>query len=87
MEWLLFAGLFLGIWTAAITGSIESSLIKEWRGFILPLPAILLLVFGIYAAATVLYRVFTFNDCEGAAKELQRQIEEAKAELRIKGVL
>lgn len=72
MEWLLFATVFFGIWTAAITGSIQSPLVSEWRNVILPLPVVLLFLFGIYAAATVLYRVFTFNDCEDAAKELKR---------------
>lgn len=38
-----------------------------------------------YAVVTVLYRVFTFNDCPEAAEELQKQIDEAKADLSAKG--
>lgn len=38
-----------------------------------------------YAGVTVLYRVFTFNDCPEAAEELQKQIDEAKADLSAKG--
>lgn len=38
-----------------------------------------------YAVYTVLYRVFTFNDCPEAAEEIQKQIEEAKADLSSKG--
>lgn len=38
-----------------------------------------------YSAFTVLYRVFTFNDCPEAAEEIQKQIEEAKADLAAKG--
>lgn len=38
-----------------------------------------------YSVYTVLYRVFTFNDCPEAAEEIQKQIEEAKADLSAKG--
>lgn len=38
-----------------------------------------------YAAFTVLYRTFTFNDCPDAAKEIQKNIDEAKADLTAKG--
>lgn len=34
---------------------------------------------------TILYRVFTFNDCPEAAAEIQRQIKEARADLSAKG--
>lgn len=39
----------------------------------------------IYAVSTVLYRVFTFNDCKEAAEEIQKQILEAKKDLKSKG--
>lgn len=39
----------------------------------------------LYAVITVLYRVFTFNDCPEAAAEIQKQIDEAKADLSAKG--
>lgn len=41
--------------------------------------------FQMYAVVTVLYRTFTFNDCPEAAEELQKQIEESKADLSAKG--
>lgn len=50
------------------------------------MPVYLLVVFGCYSLATVGYRVATFNDCEDAAKELQAQIKEAKADLKKKGL-
>lgn len=43
-------------------------------------------VFQFYSVFTVLYRVFTFNDCPEAAEELQKQIEEAKKDLAAKGL-
>lgn len=44
-----------------------------------------LLSLQLYAVVTVLYRVFTFNDCPEAAEELQKHIDEAKADLSAKG--
>ncbi|XP_011302861.1 dolichol-phosphate mannosyltransferase subunit 3 [Fopius arisanus] len=87
MEWLFCLALFLGTWTAAITGQVNSPWISNNYQFILYLPVLLLFIFALYAASVVLYRTFTFNNCEEAAKQLKRQIEEAQAELRIKGVL
>lgn len=40
----------------------------------------------IYAVTTVLYRTLTFNDCKEAADELKREIKEARADLRTKGM-
>ncbi|XP_076285818.1 dolichyl-phosphate mannosyltransferase subunit 3 isoform X2 [Lasioglossum baleicum] len=86
MEWLLFATIFFGVWFSAITGNINLSVIREWHQVVIFLPLIALSLFGSYAVITVLHRVFTFNNCENAAVELQHQIEEAKEDLRSKGV-
>lgn len=88
MEWLLFATLFFGVWIAAVTGHINFLLkAAGWHQTILFFPVILLLLFGLYAATVVIYRVFTFNNCESAAAELQQQIEEARKDLQSKGVI
>lgn len=39
-----------------------------------------------YSVFTILYRVFTFNDCPEAAEEIQKQIKEAKDDLTAKGL-
>ncbi|XP_017792015.1 PREDICTED: dolichol-phosphate mannosyltransferase subunit 3 [Habropoda laboriosa] len=87
MEWLLFATLSFGIWIAVITESVSSSFIEEWQQLILFFPLIALFLCGLYASITILYRVFTFHNCENAAIELQEQIEEAKKDLQSKGVV
>lgn len=84
LEWLSCATVIFGVWFAAITSN--SIFVKEWHEIILFLPVIFLFLFGLYAATVVLFRVFTFNNCESAAVELQQQIEEAKKDLRNKGV-
>lgn len=87
MEWLLFLTLFFGIWISVITGNINSVFITEWKQVILFFPLIDLILCGVYAAVVILYRVFTFNNCEKAAAELQEQIEDAKKDLQSKGIV
>jgi len=70
LEWLSCATVIFGVWFAIITSN--SVLIKEWREIILFLPIISLFLFGLYAITIVLFRVFTFNNCESAAIELQQ---------------
>ncbi|XP_018362704.1 PREDICTED: dolichol-phosphate mannosyltransferase subunit 3 [Trachymyrmex cornetzi] len=85
LEWLSCATVIFGVWFATITSN--SVLVKEWREIILFLPITSLFLFGLYAITVVLFRVFTFNNCESAAIELQRQIEEAKKDLQSKGIM
>jgi len=54
--------------------------------FVLPLPLWGVVILGAISAAIVLYRTFTFNDCPEAAKELLEQIDEARKDLRKKGM-
>lgn len=50
------------------------------------LPVYSLITFGVISAAIVLYRTFTFNNCDDAATELKSQIEEAKTFFKKKGL-
>ena len=50
------------------------------------LPIYCVAVFGLVSAFIVLYRTFTFNDCDDAAVELKAQIEDAKKFLKGKGL-
>ena len=84
--------LFIGLWKASITRletiqktlstSIDPSTTKILVIY-LPIWAIILL--GIYALSSVLYKVATFGDCPEAAVELSGQIEEAKQKLTKQG--
>ncbi|KAL2711453.1 dolichol-phosphate mannosyltransferase subunit 3, partial [Vespula squamosa] len=85
-EWLTYTSVPLGVWLAVITGYINFSYATEWQEIFLFLPLIALLVFGFYAASVVLYRTFTFNDCNMEAAELKKEIEEAKKDLQKKGI-
>ncbi|XP_076760399.1 dolichyl-phosphate mannosyltransferase subunit 3 [Xylocopa sonorina] len=87
MEWLLLVTFFFSMWIAIITENLNLPFIVEWKHLFLFFPVIVLFLFGLYAAIVVLYRVFTFNNCENAAIELQEQIEEAKKDLHNRGVI
>ncbi|CAL8130688.1 unnamed protein product [Orchesella dallaii] len=57
-----------------------------YKCVVFPLPFWGVVVFGAISAAIVLYRTFTFNDCPDAAKELLEQIDEARKDLRKRGM-
>ncbi|XP_046399891.1 dolichol-phosphate mannosyltransferase subunit 3 [Ischnura elegans] len=86
MQWLLGATIFFSFWVSIVTGQWKTSLTQEWMHLIIPFPLIAILMFGVYAGVVVLWRVYTFNDCEEAAKELLEQISEAKEDLKRKGM-
>lgn len=86
LEWLFGISVFLGIWCALISRQIQTQLLEEWMYIIIPLPLLLMIIFGLYSATVVLWRVYTFNNCEEAAKELQKEIQQAKADLQQKGI-
>ncbi|KAJ6640236.1 Dolichol-phosphate mannosyltransferase subunit 3 [Pseudolycoriella hygida] len=85
MEWVFVLSLFFAAYIAIVTKQIQSDVFDNWMFEVKVAPVILVLLFGVYAASTVLYRVFTFNDCPEAAEELQRQIKEAREDLMSRG--
>ncbi|KAM6959553.1 dolichol-phosphate mannosyltransferase subunit 3 [Aplochiton taeniatus] len=86
LEWV-FCVLLLGVaWALVTFDLLDLRLPPIYKELAWPMPVYLLVLFGCYSIATIGYRVATFNDCEEAAKELQTQIAEAKADLRKKGL-
>ncbi|KAJ8287922.1 hypothetical protein COCON_G00005810 [Conger conger] len=86
LEWLLGSAMVGLIWGLLTFDVLDIQLPQAYREAVWPMPVYLLVVFGCYSLATVGYRVATFNDCEEAAKELQAQIIEARADLERKGL-
>ncbi|XP_045603343.1 dolichol-phosphate mannosyltransferase subunit 3 isoform X2 [Procambarus clarkii] len=86
MEWLTGAVLILGPWSAVVTNTIQNEFTKQYYWEILLLPVLLVALFGLVSVAIIAYRVYTFNDCQEAAQELQNQIKEAKSDLIRKGL-
>lgn len=84
-QWLLGVGSFMAVWSAVVTGYLETELSDGVFNVILVLPLFLLISFACVSLAVIGYRVTTFNDCVEASEELKKQIEEAKADLETKG--
>jgi hypothetical protein len=47
LEWLLGVGIFLGTWVAVVSRHIKAQLLEEWMSVIIPLPLLLLALFGV----------------------------------------
>ncbi|KAF5285767.1 hypothetical protein FQR65_LT13046 [Abscondita terminalis] len=82
MEWLTVIGCVFCVWAALVTNKIETEFTKDHYTCILFSPVIAVGLFGVYAITTVLYKTFTFNNCEEAAVQLQKEIVEAKEDLK-----
>ena len=87
LEWLTAGILFVSLWLSILTGKLYPILAKDNFYIVLATPVILVGLFGIFLGIFLVYRVATFNDCEAAAKELRLEIEEAKKDLKSKGLV
>ena len=45
-----------------------------------------LVILGLYCLAQLIHGVANFNDCQTASDELRKEIEEARSDLRVKGI-
>ncbi|CAH0399596.1 unnamed protein product [Chilo suppressalis] len=86
LEWLSVLSAMFAVWYSLIGGYVKHPLIEKNINLILISPLIFVVLFGLYAVTVVLYRVFTFNNCEEAAKELQNEIAEARKDLLDRGL-
>ena len=81
---------FMALWYAALQNKeaimeatgypVETDIALQWA----PLWGILGL--GLYAAIKIIYGLITFQDFPEAAAELERQVEEARAEMKRRGI-
>jgi len=84
-EWLTGLAVVLAIWFSVLTQNLWNLSI-DYPNLTFLWPLLLLVLFGIYSVFVICYRVATFNDCPEAADELQKQIIEAKEDLKKKGL-
>lgn len=84
-QWVVGLNILSVLWISLLFHQYDSKISKERFMVIQFLPIILLICFGVFALAVILYRVATFNDCKSAAEELQAEIKEARTALRKKG--
>lgn len=84
-EWLSGISVYLALWLAFVTKQINL-FPTDWDNLILFLPVFTLIAFGLYSLSVILWRVYCFNDCPEAAKEIQEQIIAARKDLEAKGL-
>ena len=77
---LAAAALWLALWLAV-------PLPREVEQAVAFLPLWALLAFALYSAGCIVWGLITFPTCPEAALELQREVQEARADLRRRGVL
>ena len=85
MEWITGLVLIVSVWAAFWTQNI-GNFAHTHPNITLLWPLVLVILFGLYSLFVIIYRVYTFNDCPEAAEELQREIAEAKEDLKSKGM-
>lgn len=85
VEWLCFLLVYFVTWLLVLTKSINLNLSSDWDNVVVYFPVYTVFLFGMYSAIVVLWRVYSFNDCPEAAKELQQQIKAAREDLKLKG--
>lgn len=86
LEWVSVLSAFVAVWYSLVAGYVKHPMIEKNMTLVIVSPLIFVILFGLYAVSVILYRVFTFNNCEDAAKELQEEIKEAKRDLQEKGL-
>jgi len=87
VEWLSGAALFAAVWAVLVSKYQSTEIDTDCvRHFVLFLPFYAALSFAVVSVSIIAWRVYTFNTCEEAAKELQQEIKEAHADLKKKGL-
>mmetsp|Transcript_10117 Transcript_10117/g.20124 ORF Transcript_10117/g.20124 Transcript_10117/m.20124 type:complete len:113 (+) Transcript_10117:269-607(+) len=61
--------------------------VHPWRDCVLYLsPLIALALLAVYAVSDIAFTVLTFNDCKEAAAEIDKQVVEARKEMKKRGI-
>lgn len=82
MQWLSVLALLLATWLYLLFGE---QVHPEHRIWVVFLPFFLGSMLAVTSLMVIVYRVVTFNNCQEAADQLQKEIEEARKDLISKG--
>jgi dolichol-phosphate mannosyltransferase subunit 3 len=85
-KWLSTFVVALALWLLLIQYVSQSVADPRVLQVVYVLPMYALVTFGAYSLAVIAMSVMAVTDCPEAAKELDRQVIEAKADLRKKGL-
>lgn len=81
-KWLTALIVLFALWRVLCNYLVDQRLLQIAH----VLPMYLLVVFGAYSLAVIAFSVMNVTDCPEASKELERQVLEAKEDLRKKGM-
>jgi cobalamin biosynthesis protein CobD/CbiB len=85
-NYVVYASPFVAFWILIFAGIIQLG--ASERTFCLYyLPFLAIVLFGIYAVYTVISGAFSIDDCTEAQRELQREINETRKELKKRGII
>ncbi|RNA08613.1 dolichol-phosphate mannosyltransferase subunit 3-like [Brachionus plicatilis] len=84
-QWLFGLTLFLSIWMAILKDLSPIKVTNDNIFWIYLIPVAFVAIFGVVSLLIIIYRVATFNNCDDAAKELTKEINQAKKDLEVKG--
>ncbi|XP_076337899.1 dolichyl-phosphate mannosyltransferase subunit 3 isoform X1 [Tachypleus tridentatus] len=85
LQWLLGLSIFMATWAILLSGRFLVKIPEEQMLHVWLIPVYTLGTFGLACLSIIIYRVYTFNNCEAAVKELQMQIKEGREDLTKKG--
>jgi Dolichol-phosphate mannosyltransferase subunit 3 (DPM3) len=74
---VLLAGLWLGLWAAAAQ--------SKWVGVVSLIPVWAVILFGFGCATKLVWELLTFNNCPNEIAALEKDIAEAKQDLKKRG--
>jgi len=85
-RWLLSGLLFFSIWLGFLLKLIPIKFNEKIESIIPLVPLWILVTFGSYSLANIAIKLMTFNDATSAYHSLQKEIKEARADLKSKNV-
>lgn len=86
---LSYTGAILAVWAIALgNGNNNHFRLETYTDIaVVFAPLWCLIILGIYLLSLLIYGVLTYRDCPEAAKELEGEISEAKAEMKRRGII
>ena len=84
---LVYGVVFLAVWQGVKMNQDEATASPAAKILVNFAPIWAIVALGIYALSTIIYKVMTFNDCPEAAKEIDEQVKEAKAEMKRRKII
>ncbi|XP_003742667.1 dolichol-phosphate mannosyltransferase subunit 3 [Galendromus occidentalis] len=84
LQWVVASGVVAAIW-GAVLSQYWFKLTESQERQVLLFPIYFMALFALFAGTVIMWRVFSFNNCDTAASELRQEIQDAKIDLEARG--